>query len=681
MKKWVLAKGDKSRAPQIAKERNISQLAAAILALKAEDVQFNADEYLCDEASFSDPFLIRDMDKAVERINSAVENGEKICIYGDYDADGVTSTAIMYMYLKSLWCDVMYYIPARETEGYGMNDTAVEKLHSMGITLIITVDNGISAYDQVKLANSLDMDVVVTDHHAIPEKMPEAVAVIDPHRADDESPFEHFSGVGVALKLIMALEGENADVEELLDRYSAICAIGTVADIVSLTGENRTLVREGLKRINDNVNLGITVLREKSGCAEKRVTSAEIGFGLAPRINAGGRLGLSQRSVELLICEDREKAEEIADELCRDNDERKQIEKNICEQARVALDENEDIRNKKIIVVAGEGWHQGVIGLAATQIREIYGKPTIVISYEGGSAKGSARSVEGFPMNKGVAYCSDLLTIFGGHPMAAGMSLPTSNIDAFREKINEYADTLEDEFLPSIEISARLKPGLLSPEDVDSLSMFEPYGAGNAKPVFAYGGVTITDVSSLKNGMYAKVLFSKGDLYGSALCFSSTYEEFPYKKGDVVDIAVSIGVNEYNGTRSVSSVIKEIKFYGEDNEKMLRSKRAFEEYSLGKPLRKEEKQDLAADRDDFALVYKYLRANGGFKGEAVILYHRLEGKKFSFGSLLLIIKAMEQLELINCERIGERYEITLLPVAKKAQLSSAPIMSAFGVEN
>ena len=398
MKKWITSKCDRSRAPKIAKDLGISVITAAVLLEKGFTDSEKMLDFLSDEPNFSDPFMILDMDKAVERIETAIEKNEKVCIYGDYDADGVTSTAIMYLYLKSLWVDVIYYIPAREAEGYGLNNGAVDKLKEQGVTLIITVDNGISAYEQIKYANSLGMDTIVTDHHEPPDKLPEACAILDPHRSGDNSPFKFFSGVGVAFKLIMAMEWNDLDLEDLLDRYSDICALGTVADIVSLTGENRTLVKEGLKRNNKNTNIGIKALRKLSDISGRDVTSGDIGYILAPRINAGGRIGLSQNSVELLLTDDEKKAEELAAELCKNNARRKEIETIICKAAKEILDSNESIRCRKVIVVAGEGWRQGVIGLAASRIKELYGKPTIVISYDGDSAKGSARSVEGFSM-------------------------------------------------------------------------------------------------------------------------------------------------------------------------------------------------------------------------------------------------------------------------------------------
>ena len=676
MKKWINAKGDKSRANEIAEELGLSPLTALVLLLRGMEDEIEMEEFLSDEFDIADPFMIKDMDKAAQRILDAIENNEKICIYGDFDADGVTSTSMMYLYLKSLWADVMYYIPSRDKEGYGLNVGAVDKLHEQGVDLIITVDNGISAVKEIAHANSLGIDVVVTDHHEPPEVLPDAAAIVDPHRKDDESDFKFLCGAGVALKLIMALEGDALDMEDILDRYIGICAIGTVADVVSLTGENRMIVREGLRRINENNdNIGIRVLRELSGVGDKDITSGEIGFVLGPRINAGGRVDIALKAVELLTTDDEEKARSLAKELCDYNARRKELEKEIVAAAKKTLDENEDIRSRKIIVVAGEGWHNGVIGLVASRIRDIYGKPTIVISYEADKARGSARSLEGFPMVTGVTYCQSLLTVFGGHPMAAGMSLPTENIDAFRDMINEYADTLEDEFFPTLEISAWLKPATLRPEHLDSLSALEPYGTENEKPVFAYGSVTITDVEPLKDGAFTKIHFKRDDHRDSAVCFSIARKDFPYRKGDLVNIAVDVKVNDFRGVRTVSSVVRDIKFTDYDNGLFLKSRRIYEEYLCGKPVDSEVKAELLPTREDFAAVYRYLRAEGGFGFSPEILLHRVGREGMTLGKLLVIIKALDQLSLVRAENSGDKLMIGIVEAPKKAELMSAPILA------
>jgi len=446
MKIWRNEKFSRENVLAISQKNQISALSAMLL----DEMMFQSDEdisdFISDKYFFEDPFLIKDMDKAVERIKTAVEYYEKICVYGDYDADGVTSTALLYSFLKSKNANVCFYVPSRENEGYGLNNNAIDYLNTENVELIITVDNGVSAYAQVEHAKELGIDVVITDHHELPEKLPNAIAVVDPHRKDDDSTYKYFSGVGLAFKFAMAYEGEKLDINDLLDKYSDIVALGTVGDLVNLTGENRMLVKEGLKRINNCKRLGLNALKEAAGLEKPELKAGDLAFSLCPRINAGGRLGLSIKSVRLLVTDNPSEAMAIAKELNDDNIERQEIEKKIVSEAERILYEDDNIKYKKIIVIAGEKWHQGVIGIVAARIKERCGKPTIIISYDGPFAKGSARSVEGFKMCDGVAYCKELLTIFGGHPMAAGFSLPTENIDAFRDMINEFADNVKQPF-------------------------------------------------------------------------------------------------------------------------------------------------------------------------------------------------------------------------------------------
>lgn len=674
MKLWITEKRDRDEVLRIIQRFEISPLVAASLYVKGYRTENEILDYLCDQVdndSFEDPFAIADMDKAVPRIISAMKNREAVCVYGDYDADGVTSTSVLYMYLSSLGMNVGYYIPSREKEGYGLNNAAIDKIHSSGVSLIITVDNGISAYDQVEYANSLGIDVIVTDHHKPPEKLPNALAIIDPHRLDDKSTFKHFSGVGVVFKLILGMEWSDLHIEEILDKYSAICAIGTIADVVSLTGENRLLVREGLKRLNNETGEGLTALIEASDLEKKEITAGEVGFVIAPRINAGGRMDLSQKSVDLLTTDDKAKAKQLSWALCDDNKRRKQIELDISTMVKRELDKNEDIRCQKVIVVSGENWHQGVIGLAASRIKEIYGKPTIVITSSGDYAKGSARSVEGFSMIDAVTYCKDLLTIFGGHPMAAGMSLATKNINAFRDKINEYADSLTNEFFSCIHITAWLKPGFVSPYDSASLDLMEPFGTDNERPTFAYGRVTISNIVPLKNGEFVRIFFTKEKLSNDAVYFKSTYSDFPFVVGDVVSIAVEMKPTEFMGVPRTSIMIREIKFAEDNYSEMLRSQRRYEEYVTGKPVTDEMRNDLLPTREEAAAVYVFFKHNEERLWAPDILRHRINFPNLSIGKMLVIIRALEDHELVTVQYHGNLFRVTLNNKPNRVDLFSA----------
>lgn len=674
MKKWVISQLDKDNAKRISEEFGIHILPAMLLDMMNFEDDSEIEEFLSEEFDFTDPFLITDMEQAVIRITEAINNFESICVYGDYDADGVTSTAVLYSYLDSVGANVMYYIPAREAEGYGLNNSAIDTLHEKGVKLIITVDNGISAYEQVEYANSLGIDTVITDHHTPPPQLPNAVAVIDPHRQDDISPFKFFSGVGIAFKLIMALEDEMLDVDDLLDRFSDIAAMGTIGDVVSLTGENRFLVKAGLRKINNNDNIGIQALRKNAGTNSKNQSAGSVAFTLVPRINAGGRLGLSQKSVKLLITDDSDEADIIAEELGQDNKERQDIEKDILAAVEKTLEENEQIKYQKIIVVAGEGWHQGVIGIAAARIKDKYGKPTVIISYDGENAKGSGRSVEGFALCDGVAYCKDLLTIFGGHPMAAGLSLPTANIDAFREKINEYADTLENTFFPVLNIACKLNPAAVTVEMSESLELLEPYGAGNPTPIFGIYNVVLSDIIPMSGGKHLKLVFKRNNAEISGLYFYTSTADFPYIKGDLLNVAVTLDVNEYKGVKSVSLMVKEISFSQQDNEKLLESNLLFEDLMIGKPVTAEMKKELCVTRDDFVIVYRFLKNNKGFPFAKEILHNRINNENISLGKLMTIIEAMKELGLITVNSKPDRLNIGVVENPPKVNILSAPIL-------
>ena len=535
-----------------------------------------------------------------------------------------------------------YYIPSRETEGYGMNKNAIQVISDSHVNLIITVDNGISAYEEVEYANSLGIDVVITDHHVPPEKLPNAVAIVDQHRKDDTSPFKDFSGVGIVFKLVMALEDNDLDIEKLLDDYSDIAAIGTIGDVVSLTGENRILVREGLKRINSSKRLGIAKLRENAGTDKKDMSAVNIAFNIVPRINAGGRLGLSQRSVKLLLTDDEREAAEIAEELGEDNRKRQQIEHEILEEAIKSIESDPTVKYQKVLIVAGENWHQGVIGIVAARLKEKYGKPTIVISYSGENAKGSGRSIEGFHMRDSVAYCEDLITIFGGHPMAAGLSLESKNIESFRKRINKFADSFGKMPFDRLNIECKLNPAYISVDMVDDLSHLQPYGAGNPTPVFGFYNMKIQDIIPLSNNKHLRLSLVRGNTRLTAMMFFTSSQEFPFQKGETVDIAATLDISEYGGNRSVSVIVKDVKASADDTEAILESGRIFEDFCRTAVKNKNELRTILPERADFAEVYRYLRSQGEFHHKPEHMVH-VFGNRISYGKIRVILEAMKQL--------------------------------------
>lgn len=649
MKVWSVAKVNKERAIAMANRLEIPPLLAMMLDIRGITKEEDVINFLQENKDFSDPFLMKDMDKAVERITTAVENGEKICVYGDYDADGVTSTSLLYSYLRdSLGADVMFYIPTRTGEGYGMNKSAVDKIHSLGVTLIITVDNGISAREEIDYANSLGIDTVITDHHMPSGAIPKAVAVVNAHQQDDKSPFKDFSGVGVAFKLVMAIEGEYADVDSLLENFSDIATLGTIGDIVPLVGENRTLVKNGLRHIQNSDRIGINAMKQESGIAEKEINSSNVAFTLVPRINAGGRLGSSEKSVNLLLTEDEDEAVTIADKLGMDNRERQSIEKEILASIDEEVRRTPNIVNDKILVFAGKGWHQGVVGIAASRIKDIYDKPTIIIGIDDdGVARGSGRSVEGFSLCDAVFACSEHLTHYGGHPMAVGISLEKEKINDFRKAINAYCKDIKMPY-NILHIDCKLNPNQLDLSILDSLSYIEPCGASNPSPIFGLYNMTVIATKEIGNGKHMRITLSRGQgqvpVY--AVYFNHNFQSCSYRNGDIVDVAVSLDRNIYNGQENLSVIIKDIKYSQSNNEELIDSERIFDKFAKRYRLTKNEVMSILPTRNDFAYVYRFLKQNKGFIYGEYALVNALN-YKISMGKLIVILYSMKELGLIN----------------------------------
>lgn len=652
MKVWSVAKVNKERAIAMANRLEIPPLLAMMLDIRGITKEEDVINFLQENKDFSDPFLMKDMDKAVERITTAVENGEKICVYGDYDADGVTSTSLLYSYLRdSLGADVMFYIPTRTGEGYGMNKGAVDKIHSQGVTLIITVDNGISAREEIDYANSLGIDTVITDHHMPSGAIPKAVAVVNAHQQDDKSPFKDFSGVGVAFKLVMAIEGEYADVDSLLENFSDIATLGTIGDIVPLVGENRTLVKNGLRHIQNSDRIGINAMKQESGIAEKEINSSNVAFTLVPRINAGGRLGSSEKSVNLLLTEDEDEAVTIADKLGMDNRERQSIEKEILASIDEEVRRTPNIVNDKILVFAGKGWHQGVVGIAASRIKDIYDKPTIIIGIDDdGVARGSGRSVEGFSLCDAVFACSEHLTHYGGHPMAVGISLEKEKINDFRKAINAYCKDIKMPY-NILHIDCKLNPNQLDLSILDSLSYIEPCGASNPSPIFGLYNMTVIATKEMGNGKHMRITLSRGQgqvpVY--AVYFNHNFQSCSYRNGDIVDVAVSLDRNIYNGQENLSVIIKDIKYSQSNNEELIDSERIFDKFAKRYKLTKNEVMSILPTRNDFAYVYRFLKQNKGFIYGEYALVNALN-YKISMGKLIVILYSMKELGLINWQQ-------------------------------
>ena len=666
-KKWITAPIDKDLAAQVAENHSLDPFTALILVSRGITEYEDVEDFFDTDFSFCDPYLIADMDKAALRIKRAIDNFEKICVYGDYDADGVTSTALMYSYLSSHGADVMYYIPDRITEGYGMSCSAVDKLHSQGVKLIVTVDNGVSAIEEIAYAKSLGIETVVTDHHMPGEQLPDAVAVVDPHRADCNLHFKDWAGVGVAFKTVCALE--NGDYSEILNEYADILAVGTVADVVDLKDENRAIVKYGVAKINANPCNGINALRQIAGVSDRALNGVGITFSLAPRINAAGRMESAETALKLLLCEDLSAALGIAEQVDNCNKQRHISENEIMEEAVACIEADKRLKYAKVIVVCGENWHHGVIGIVAARITEKYGRPSIVITFDGDKGTGSARSIEGFSVYDAIKACGDYLTHFGGHTMAAGLGIDRENVENFFRAINAYALSCE-ETVPTLMLDCKLNPAYINAQLAESLEALEPFGAGNPQPVFGIFGVRITGIKPVGDGKHLRMSFTKGNTQFCAMKFSTTLKELPYREGDTVDLAVKIDKNEFRGEIRASVQIKDMRFSGIDEDKLFKSRALYEKYMRGETLTCHEARFLTPSRDFLLGVFNFLKNYGGWQFGIESMLVRTNCPAENLCKMQISVDVLCELGLIR----QERGIILFDGGGKKADLSASAVL-------
>ena len=559
-KKWLLKEFDKNRVVEMSKTFRISPLTAIILYNRNIRDDETIESFLTRNLGvMHDPFLMKDMHKAAERIKAAKRNNEKITIYGDYDVDGITSIAILYKYLAENHIDVDYYVPDRMQEGYGVNRDALDKIKANGSNLIITVDTGITAVEECQYAKTIGLDVIITDHHECKERIPDAYAAIDPKRKDCSYPFKNLAGVGVVFKLIQALS-VGVPLNKLMDKYADLMCLGTVADISPLIDENRVIVTEGLKRYRHTKNIGLKALIDVS-TKGKEITTSTIGYTIAPRINASGRLGCASTSVELFLTDDEEKAKELADSLCHENQLRQQTEQKMFKEALEYLEEHPEVKEDKIIIIPHENWHHGIVGIVSSKITEKFYKPSILFAIDGDEAKGSGRSVTGFNLFGALEYSSGLLEKFGGHELAAGLTIKTDNIEAFREKINEFAkDHMDDEILtPTISLDAAIKVNYITLDTVHDINKLQPFGVNNPTPTFAVRNIKIHRISVMSEGRHLRMTLFKDGKYLDSVGFGMG-EFYSYlNEGDYIDVAFALDINDYKGSQNVQLILRDIK--------------------------------------------------------------------------------------------------------------------------
>lgn len=562
--KYKTTASSSNEAEKLSNEAKIPKFLSLLLINRGIKTANEAHAYLNKTlAAIHDPALFAGMNRATDRIVKAIENREKITIYGDYDVDGVTSTALLMNFFKDHNIDADYYIPDRESEGYGINVMAINKISKSGTKLLITVDCGITACGEIELAKSLGMDVIVTDHHLCKDKIPNALAVIDAKQPDCEYPFDSLAGVGVAFKLALSIAkalGEKTS--DCFFSYVELAAIGTIADIVPLKNENRVIVEKGLQSLANPKNIGLRELIKSAGADERKINATSVAFMLAPRINAGGRLGSASTGVELFLCKDSEKAVTLANELESANNERRICEQEIFEEAMEMIENDDEFQKKKVIVLAKKGWHHGVIGIVASRITEKFYRPSIIISLDDkGRGKGSGRSIDGFHLFNALNECSDILTNFGGHSAAAGVSLNEKDINAFSAKINSIAEKIitDDMLVPKLDIDFELPPAMATLENAAMLEYMEPFGADNAKPVFSISNAVIKNITKIgSDSTHLRLIIEKNGITMNSIGFRMA--DFADEKtiGDSVNVAFTLEINNFRGNKTIQLMLKDL---------------------------------------------------------------------------------------------------------------------------
>ena len=558
-KKWQIYDTQNEKVEELAKNYNINQLLATILVnrgiTKKEDIRLFLEPT---RADFHNPFLMIDMEIAVDRIIKAIENKEKVTIYGDYDVDGITSITVLKSFLQERGLEVNQYIPNRLEEGYGLNNPAVEKIANSGCQLMITVDCGISAIKEIDYAKELGLETIVTDHHEAGNELPKALAVIDNKRKDSKYPFRELAGVGVVFKLIQALGIKLGLKEEEYLKYLDIVCIGTISDIVPLVDENRVIAKLGLLLIKQTRNIGLRSIINSSGYA--KIDSNTISFGVAPRINACGRMGEAEDALKLFLSKNISEVNVLTKKLNEYNMKRQEIEKEIFNNAVEQIEEN-NLQEKNTIIVSGENWHHGVIGIVSSKITEMYFKPSILLSFEEGDefGKGSGRSIPGFDLHEALMKCSDTIEKFGGHAMAIGITVKKEKLEAFKKEFEKIAEEAHiEEIIPIINVDAQINLNNINKDMVDSLKKLEPFGEGNKMPVFAFKSLRIDSIRALSEGKHLKLTLKDNNTIVNAIGFNLGYLAEEYKIGDKIDVVGVLEINTFNGADNLQINIKDI---------------------------------------------------------------------------------------------------------------------------
>ncbi len=703
-KKWTLApvgETERETVAALVEELGVSATMAKLLCRRGFQTPAAARRFLSSaDAVLHSPFLLLDMDKAVDRVLTAVARGEKIAVYGDYDVDGVTSVALLYLYLGSLGADVCYYIPSRTGEGYGLSVGALDKLAAEDVQCIVTVDTGVTANEEAQYAASLGIDLVITDHHECRLPLPEAVAVVNPHRPDCSYPFKELAGVGVAFKLACAIEATRAmargerevdAVREIALRYADLVAVGTVADVMPIAEENRVIVRLGIAEMTKSPRLGLEMLMEEAAGERgrrKKITAGYLGFVLAPRLNAAGRMRDARLAVELLLAKTEGEARELARLLCEINHERQVEENSIAEEAYRQIEENFDLARTHILVLAGSAWRQGIIGIVASRVTERYGLPSILISFEGSEGepsgqdlgRGSGRSVKGVNLVEALTGAEDLLVKFGGHELAAGLTVRRADIPALRERLNEFVGKSLDGVEPaSVHADMELQLAEASLALVEELSLLEPFGVANPTVRFVFRDLRIDRITEMGGGKHLRLTVARDGVSLNALLFSTSRTEFPFTEGERIDLLGTLDINEFRDTRSVQIMCEDCKASQLAGEELSLEKARYVAVEAGERFALAE--GILPDHPVLSHIYLVLRREFR-RGNAVLGLSELLSlvnvgapRHIPYACLKFALKIFSEMRLCGVEEMAEdTYAFDVYFVAAKINIEKSSLL-------
>ena len=683
IKKWVTAKPDLQAAQSLSETCGFSPLAAAALCARGVDTPEKAAAFLSTDISgLHNPMRLCDMGKAVQQIRTAIAEKQKIIVFGDYDVDGITATCVLLRYLRSLGADADYYIPNRLSEGYGLSCAAMDALYEKGVRLIVTVDSGVTAFEEAAYAKQLGMKMVITDHHECREQMPDAEAVVNPRRPVCAYPFTELAGVGVAFKLICAL-AEAEHLQQMLDAYADLVALGTVADVMPIIGENRIIVAYGLERMAVTQNLGLEMLLREAGQKSRRLTASVISFILAPRINAAGRMGNTEQAVELFLTDDPVRAQQLAALLCEQNKQRQAAENHILQQALAQLRKEYHPLEDKMIVLAGEGWHHGVIGIVSSRICDRYGCPSVLIAVDDGIGKGSGRSMEGFNLFEALTDSAHLLDKFGGHELAAGLTIQQKNICEFKSRLLAYADThiKPEDLMPVLQIDCAITPAYITQSAVEGLAALEPFGLKNPQPVFSMENMYVEDITPISSDRHVRLTLSRDGISYTAMLFGTGAGGCGFAQGNYVDIAFHLEVNEYRGRQSVQLVLEDIRLSECElltDQKLLN---LYNRYMSDGALTAMEARVLLPVRPELVAVWRHIisRAEDGqpsVHSNALSRQVQWESKReINIGKLFVCLDVFSESQLLSYNFRDGLLNITLKPYKGKADISKSVVLN------